>query len=46
VNAAELTVYREPVEGQYRLIRKPTAAESVTPTLIPAVALTLTNVLA
>ena len=46
VNAAELTVYREPAEGQYRLIRKPTAAESVSPMLVPGVALALKDVLA
>jgi Uma2 family endonuclease len=46
VNAREITVYREPAEGQYRLIRKPTAAESVSPMLVPAVSITLTEVLA
>lgn len=35
VEADELTVYREPAEGQYRLIRKPTAAEAVSPSLLP-----------
>ena len=34
VNAGELTVYREPAEGQYRLIRKPTRAEVVSPMLV------------
>ncbi|MBK8118426.1 MAG: Uma2 family endonuclease [Sulfuritalea sp.] len=46
VNAGELTVYREPAEGQYRLIRKPTRAEAVSPTLVPAVAISLAEVLA
>ena len=46
VNAGELTVYREPAEGQYRLIRKPTAAETVSPMLVPEVAITLAHVLA
>lgn len=46
VNSRELTIYREPAEGQYRLIRKPTAAEAVSPTLVPGVAITLTEVLA
>lgn len=45
INAGELTVYREPAEGQYRLIRKPTAAEAVSPTLMPGVALRLTEVM-
>jgi Uma2 family endonuclease len=46
VNARELTVYREPAEGQYRLIRKPTAAEAVSPVLVPGVALRLAEVMA
>ncbi len=46
VNAGELTVYREPAEGQYRLIRKPTRAEVVSPTLVPAAAISLAEVLA
>ncbi|MDP2825508.1 MAG: Uma2 family endonuclease [Sulfuritalea sp.] len=46
VNAGELTVYREPAEGQYRLIRKPTAVESVSPVLVPGVAISLAEVLA
>lgn len=46
VNAGELAVYREPAEGQYRLIRKPTRAEAVSPTLVPAVAISLAQVLA
>lgn len=46
VNAGELTVYREPAEGQYRLIRKPTRAEAVSPALVPAVAISLAEVLA
>lgn len=46
VNAGELTVYREPAEGQYRLIRKPTAAEAVSPVLVPGVAISLAQVLA
>ena len=41
VNASEITVYREPVEGQYRLIRKPTAAEEVSPMAVPSAALRL-----
>lgn len=45
VNAGELTVYREPAEGQYRLIRKPTAAEAVSPMLVPGVAISLAEVL-
>lgn len=45
VNERELTVYREPAEGQYRLIRKPTAGEAVSPTLVPGVALRLTEVM-
>ena len=46
VKAGELTVFREPAEGQYRLIRKPTRAEAVSPTLVPAVAISLAEVLA
>jgi Uma2 family endonuclease len=44
VNAGEITVYRDPTEGQYRLIRIPTATESVSPMLVPAVSITLTEV--
>ena len=46
VNSGELAVYREPAEGQYRLIRKPMRAEVVSPTLVPAVAISLAEVLA
>lgn len=46
VNAGELSVYSEPAEGQYRLIRKPTRAETLTPTLVPGVAIVLAEVLA
>lgn len=46
VKAGELTIYREPVEGQYRLIRKPTQAESVSPLLVPGVAIALAEVMA
>ena len=46
VKASDLTVYREHVEGQYRLIRKPTKAESVSPLLVPGVAISLAAVLA
>lgn len=45
VNAGELTVYREPAEGQYRLIRKPTRAAAVSPVLVPGVTITLAEVL-
>ena len=45
VNAGELTIYREPAEGQYRLIRKPTRAETVSPELVPGVAMTLAEIL-
>ena len=45
VNSGELTVYREPGEGQYRLIRKPTRAEAVSPVLVPEVLITLADVL-
>lgn len=45
VNAGELTVYREPAEGQYRLIRKPMAAEAVSPMLVPDTTITLAEVL-
>lgn len=46
VKAGELTVYREPAEGQYRLARKPMATESVSPKLVPIVAIALSDVLA
>jgi Uma2 family endonuclease len=45
VNAGELTIYREPAEGQYRLIRKPTRAETVSPVLVPGVAIALAEAL-
>jgi Uma2 family endonuclease len=46
VNAGELTVYREPAEGQYRLIRKPTAAEEVAPALVSGVSISLAELMA
>jgi Uma2 family endonuclease len=46
VNAIEITVYREPVEGQYRLIQKPTASETVSPMAMPCVALRLVDPMA
>lgn len=46
VNAVELTVFREPAEGQYRLIRKPVADELVSPLLVPGVGIALKDVLA
>ena len=45
VKAGELTVYREPVEGQYRLIRKPTRVEVVSPMLVSGVAIAVVEVL-
>lgn len=44
VNARELTLHREPAEGQYRLIRKPTATEAVSPVALPGVAIALAEV--
>ena len=46
VNAGELTVYREPTEGQYRMIRKPTVTEAVSPVFVPGVTIALAQVLA
>ena len=46
VNARELTVYCEPAEGQYRLIRKPTAVETVSPMAVPGIALRLMELMA
>ena len=46
VNAGEITVYRDPVEGQFRLIRKPTAAEAVSSMAMPGVALRLIELMA
>ena len=37
----ELAVYREPADGQYRVMRKPLASESVSPLLVPDVDLRL-----
>jgi Uma2 family endonuclease len=45
VKAGELTVYREPADGQFRLIRKPAAAEIVSPMLVPDVAIRLTELI-
>lgn len=45
VNADELTVYREPAEDQYRLIRKPTRAEAVSPVLVTGVAISVAEAL-
>ena len=45
VNASELTIYREPADGQYRLIRKPQSTEVVSPILVPELALRLTEVM-
>lgn len=45
VNAGEMTVYREPAEGQYRLIRKPRAAEAVSPALVSGLAISLVELL-
>ena len=39
VNARELSVYCEPAEGEFRLTRKPTAAEAVSPTLMSSISL-------
>lgn len=46
INAAELTIFREPAEGQYRLMRNPMADESVSPLLVPEVAIALKEILA
>jgi len=46
VNGRELTVYRDPAEGQYRQIRKLTAAEVVSPGALPGVALRLMDLTA
>jgi len=41
LNAGELGVYREPVEGRYRGQQKPMASDAVSPLLLPDVALKL-----
>jgi len=46
VDAREITVYREPVEGQYCLIRKPTAVEAVSSMAVPGVELRLMELMA
>ncbi len=45
VNARELTVYREPAEGQYRLIRKPMTTEAVSPLEVPGLMFRLAAVM-
>jgi Uma2 family endonuclease len=45
VKVGDLNVHRDPVEGQYRLVRRPTKSETVSPDLIPAVAIALAEVL-
>ena len=44
VNTGELEVYREPDGGQYRLMHKATASETVTPLLVPAAGISLAQV--
>jgi len=44
VKAGELTVYQQPVDGQYRLMRKPTASETVASLLLPGVGMALADV--
>ena len=44
VNARELTVCHEPAEYRYRLIRKPAAAEAITPAAVAGVAIALADV--
>ena len=46
VKAGELAVFREPIEGQYRLMHKPTTSETVAPLWVPVVRVALTDVLA
>jgi len=41
LSSGELTVYREPADGTYRLQRQPLAIEPVAPLLLPDVALRL-----
>ncbi|MBK5963855.1 hypothetical protein CCR95_07085 [Thiocystis minor] len=43
--SGELTVYRESAEGLYRLIRKASATETLSPLLLPKVTLRLAEVL-
>lgn len=45
VKAGELTVYREPDEGQYQMIRKPAVIETVSPMRVPDVAIRLAELL-
>ena len=45
VTTLELTIFREPAEGQYSLTRKPMTDEPVTPLSVPGVGITLTEVL-
>jgi Uma2 family endonuclease len=44
VNAREITVCLEPADGQYRLVRKPRANESVSPGALPAISLSLVQI--
>jgi Uma2 family endonuclease len=46
VKTGELTIHREPVEGRYRLMRQPTASETVASLLIPAVKFALAELVA
>lgn len=46
VKAGEWVVYREPIEGRYRLMRKPAASETVAPLLVPRVGIALADVVA
>lgn len=43
VATGELSIHLDPVEGQYRLTRKPTAKEVVSPAAVPGVAITLAD---
>ena len=46
VKAGELAVFREPIEGQYRLMHKPTTSETVAPLWVPVVRVAVADVLA
>lgn len=43
LNAGELSVFREPAQGQYRVQLKPLAADGVSPLLLPELAWKLEN---
>jgi len=46
VQAGELAVFREPIDGQYRRMHKPTTSKTVAPLWVPVVRVAVADVLA